>query len=69
MKDRRLPTTMARPVMPEIKKKPLTIRKFSKHRIEFSDGTVITSGSGEFDINIIEAILKAGEPCDEEGSE
>lgn len=39
----------------------LYIKKFEKHRIEFSNGSVITSDKGEFDINIIEAILKVGE--------
>lgn len=41
--------------------KKLYIVKFEKHRIEFSNGSVITSDDGEFDINIIEAILKSGE--------
>lgn len=40
---------------------PLRIVKFEKHRIEFSNGAVITCDKGEFNIDIVEAILKAGE--------
>lgn len=47
--------------MKEKNKEPLRIVKFEKHRIEFSNGVVMTSEKGEFDIDIIEDILKAGE--------
>lgn len=38
-----------------------TIKEFSKNKIVFSDGAVITSDTGEFDQAVIEAILKAGD--------
>lgn len=37
------------------------IKEFSQHKVVFSDGTVITSDSGEFDHDIIKAILEAGD--------
>lgn len=43
------------------KEQQLKIVKFEKHRIEFSNGAVITSEKEEFNIDIIEAIMKAGE--------
>lgn len=46
---------------PKKDQQPLMIKEFSKHRIEFSNGAVITCESGEFDYDVIRAILKAGE--------
>lgn len=37
------------------------ITKFSSHRVEFSDGSVLVSNEGEFLQEIIEAILEAGD--------
>lgn len=44
-----------------IPQKKRTIKEFSKNKIIFSDGTVLTSETGEFDQAVIEAILKAGD--------
>lgn len=37
------------------------IVKFSSKRVEFSDGSVLTTKTGEFDEAIIKMILEAGE--------
>lgn len=37
------------------------ITKFSPKRVEFSDGSVLTTKTGEFDEAIIKMILEAGE--------
>ena len=42
-------------------KKQRRIVRCSGNEIEFSDGTVLKSNIGEFDIDIVKAILEAGD--------